>query len=86
MTLANSKALASAIDPKVRDYIDAKLKEEISPIRDDLSDLLCAISEVREMSQYDAGNLIGRINNMEQVLMMSSAKIARIRDLGKEDN
>jgi hypothetical protein len=78
MTLASSKNLRSAIDPKVRDYIDAKLQEEISPIRDDLSDLSCAISEVRDADLAGRDTIGALVEKIHQVLKLSRGRVEQI--------
>ena len=80
MTLASSKNLRSAIDPKVRDYIDAKLKEEISPNRDDLSDLSCAISEVRDADLAGRDTIGALVEKIHQVLKLSKARVELIAE------
>ena len=78
MTLADSKALASAIDPKVRDYIDAKINEEIFPIRDDLDKLSGALLQVREADAVRCNTLSARISTVHELISLSRGRVERI--------
>lgn len=83
MTLADSKALASAIDPKVRDYIDAKINEEIFPIRDDLDKLSGALLQVREADAARCNTLSARISTVHELISLSRGRVERIaKELG----
>lgn len=81
MTLTASKNLASAIDPKVRDYIDAKFKEEIIPIRDDLTALNGAILAVREADEQRCNTLSARIVTVHEIIKLSSGRVERLAKL-----
>ena len=81
MTLTNSKNLASAIDPKVRDYLDAKLREEFLPIRDDLKQLASAISAVREADQQRCDTLSARVTTVHEIIKLSKGRVERLAQL-----
>ena len=80
MTLADSRALASAIDPKVRDYIDAKIKEELSPIRDDLLATKVAISELRDADQQGRDTINAHVVKIQSVLNLSRGRVEQIAE------
>jgi len=85
MTLADSKALASAIDPKVRDYIDAKIKEELSPIRDDLLAIKIAISELRDADQQGRDTINAQVVKIQSIIKLSRSRVEQIAEkLGDE--
>jgi hypothetical protein len=85
MTLADSKALASAIDPKVRDYIDAKIKEEISTIRDDLLAVKIAISELRDADQQGRDTINAHVVKIQSIIKLSRSRVEQIAEkLGDE--
>ena len=85
MTLADSKALASAIDPKVRDYIDAKIKEELSPIRDDLVAINIAISELRDADQQGRDTINAHVVKIQSIIKLSRSRVEQIAEkLGDE--
>ena len=73
-----SNAWASKVDADTREYIDARLEEELKPIRDDIADLIRAISQTRENLQRDMGNVAGRVTNAEDLLGMSSSRLAQL--------
>lgn len=82
----HSRHWASQVDPTVREYINARINEETRPIRDDIEALRGALLSLRETAQFNAGDLIGRLNNMEQLLSMSTTRIAKLRALANEDD
>jgi hypothetical protein len=85
MTLADSKALASAIDPKVRDYIDAKIKEELSPIRDDLYRLRIALLEVQEADVARGDTISAQVVKIQSIIKLSRSRVEQIAEkLGDE--
>jgi hypothetical protein len=79
--LTDSKNLASAVDPKVRDYLDAKLREEFLPIRDDLKQLASAISAVREADQQRCDTLSARVTTVHEIIKLSQGRVERIAQL-----
>ena len=85
MTTAHSRHHASQVDPTTREYINARINEELAPIRDDIEALRGALLSLRETSNFNSGNLIGRLNNMEELLSMSSTRIAQLRTLANEE-
>ena len=85
MTNAHSSVWASQIDPNLREYIDARISEEIKPFRDDIEGLRGALLALRETANFNSGNLIGRLNNMEELLSLSSSRIAQLRTLANKE-
>tara|TARA_B100001093_G_scaffold515792_1_gene593000 strand:+ start:5774 stop:6034 length:261 start_codon:yes stop_codon:yes gene_type:complete len=85
MTKAHSSVWASQVDPAIREYIDAKISEEIKPFRDDIEGLRGALLALRETANFNSGNLIGRLNNMEELLSMSASRVAKLRTLANEE-
>lgn len=80
-TTVPSRNLASAMDPVTRDYVNAKISEELKPIRDDMVAVLEALSEMRTENEVSKGEHVARINMVEEVLELSGAKVAKIRQL-----
>lgn len=80
----NSKLWETRVDSIIREYVNARLAEELKPIRDDIEALRSAISRTRESLQQDVGNVAGRITNAEDVLQLSSSRIAMLAKLAKE--
>lgn len=85
MTIASSKSFASQVDPRTREYIDARIREEIAPIRDDITSMRVALLGLREKQQAELGNMAGRLTNMEDLLSLSAARIAQLRKLASEE-
>lgn len=79
-----SNAWASKVDADTREYINARLEEELKPIRDDIADLIRAISQTRESLQRDMGNVAGRMANTEELLDMSASRAAKLASIAKE--
>ena len=80
----NSKLWETRVDSIIREYVNARLGEELNPIRDDIEALRSAISRTRESLQQDVGNIAGREANAEDILQMSSTRVAQLAKLGKE--
>ena len=80
----NSRHWASQVDETTREYIDARIHEELRPIRDDIQALFGAISRTRESLQRDMGDVAGRVTNAEDILAMSSTRVAQLAKLAKE--
>jgi len=80
----NSKLWETRVDSIIREYVNARLGEELNPIRDDIEALRSAISRTRESLQQDVGNIAGRVANAEDILQMSSTRVAQLAKLGKE--
>tara|TARA_B100000035_G_scaffold274950_1_gene251657 strand:+ start:1943 stop:2203 length:261 start_codon:yes stop_codon:yes gene_type:complete len=80
----NSKLWETSVDSIVREYVNARIAEELKPIRDDIQALSSAISRTRESLQQDVGNVAGRITNAEDILQLSSSRIAMLAKLAKE--
>lgn len=73
-----SSAWASKIDTDTREYINARLEEELKPIRDDIADVIRAISQLRESLQRDLGDVAGRVTNAEDLIGMSGSRLAQL--------
>jgi len=85
----HSRHWASQVDASTREYINARIHEELKPIRDDIAALRSAILAARESLQRDMGNVAGRMANTEELLAMSASRAAKLADLAKrmdEDN
>lgn len=80
----SSRHWASQVDATVREYIDARIHEELKPMRDDIEALRGAISRTRESLQRDMGDVAGRVTNAEDILAMSSTRVAQLAKLAKE--
>lgn len=81
----NSKHWASQVDAVTREYIDARIHEELKPMKDDIAALLSALLVIREGSQGDVGQLTARVNDVEELLRMSSSRVAKLRQLANEE-
>jgi hypothetical protein len=85
MTQPSSKVWATQVQPVVREYISAFLNEEIKPLRDDVAALRSALLSIRESGQSDVGQLTARVNDIEDLLKMSTSRIAKLAQLASED-
>ena len=81
----HSRHWASQVDVTTREYINARINEEMRPLRDDIEALRGALLSLRETANFNSGNLVGRLNNMEELLSMSSTRIAQLRTLANEE-
>ena len=79
-----SSVWASKVDAVVREYVNAKLNEELKPLRDDIAALRVAISRTRESLQRDMGDSAGRLTNVEDLLSMSTKRVADLAALAKQ--
>ena len=85
----HSRHWASLVDANTREYINARIHEELKPMRDDIAALRSAILAARESLQRDMGDVAGRMANTEELLAMSASRAAKLADLAKrmdEDN
>ena len=85
----HSRHWASQVDVTTREYINARIHEELKPMRDDIAALRSAILAARESLQRDMGDVAGRMANTEELLAMSASRAAKLADLAKrmdEDN
>jgi hypothetical protein len=80
----NSKHWASQVDAVTREYIDARIHEELKPMKDDIAALRVAILATRESLQRDMGNVAGRMSNTEELLEMSSSRAAKLASIAKQ--
>ena len=80
----NSKLWETSVDSIIREYVNARLAEELKPIRDDIAALRGAISATRESPQRDMGNVSGRMTNAEDLLNMSTKRVADLAKLAKD--
>jgi len=83
-TTVPSRNLANMVDPTTREYINARIHEEIKLIGDDTSGLGDALSKMRTESEIELGEMKARINEVEEILSLSGAKISRIKELMEE--
>jgi hypothetical protein len=79
-----SRHWASQVDAVTREYIDARIHEELKPMRDDIEALRSAILAARESLQTDMGNVAGRMANTEELLEMSASRAARLASIAKQ--
>lgn len=79
-----SSAWASKVDAVVREYVNARINEELKPLRDDMAALRVAISRTRESLQRDMGDSAGRVSNVEDLLGMSAKRVADLAALAKK--
>lgn len=79
-----SSVWASQVDAVVREYVNARINEELKPLRDDIAALRGAISRTRESLQRDMSNSDGRLTNVEDLIGMSSKRVADLAALAKD--
>jgi hypothetical protein len=79
-----SSVWASKVDAVVREYVNARINEELKPLRDDIAALRVAISRTRESLQRDMGDSAGRLTNVEDLLSMSTKRVADLAALAKQ--
>ena len=83
MTQPSSKVWATQVDAVIREYVGAFLNEEIKPLRDDIAALRSALLGIRESGQSDIGKLTARVNDVEDLLSMSTSRIAKLAQLAR---
>ena len=81
----NSKHWASQVDAVTREYIDARIHEELKPMKDDIAALRSALLGIREGLQADMGQITARVNDAEELIKMSSWRVAKLRSLAIEE-
>tara|TARA_B110000046_G_scaffold184092_1_gene221730 strand:+ start:570 stop:836 length:267 start_codon:yes stop_codon:yes gene_type:complete len=82
----HSRVWASQVSPVTREFVNARINEELRPIRDDIEALRGALLSLRETANFSSGNLLGRLSNMEELLSLSSTRIAQLRALANEES
>ena len=80
-----SRHWASQVDATTREFINARIAEELKPLRDDIEAIRSALLVIREGSQRDTGELTARVNDVEALLNMSTARVARLRQMADEE-
>ncbi len=80
-----SDVWATQVDNVIREYVNARIHEELKPVRDDTAALLSALLRIREASQSDIGTLTARVNDAEELIKMSSWRVAKLRSLAIEE-
>jgi hypothetical protein len=78
MTTPHSSTIASSVDPKVRDYIEAKINEALRPIRDEIVVLNSAVLDARISNDTNSETVKSRIGSIEQILKLSRGRIEQI--------
>jgi len=81
----NSRHWASQVDASTREYINARITEELKPVRDDIAGLRSALLGIREGNQAEIGQLTARVNDLEALLQMSTSRVAQLRRLADEE-
>ena len=85
MTKPHSSVLASRIEPHLRDYIDARISEEMKPVRDDIAACLVALSHNNAATEIKLGEQSAKLNDIQNVLNLPSYKIAKLLELAQKD-
>lgn len=80
-----SSSIAGQVDALIRDYVNARIHEELKPVRDDNEALRVALLRIREASQSDIGTLTARVNDAEELIKMSSWRVAKLRAIATEE-
>jgi len=81
----SSRHWASQVDATTREYIDARINEELKPLRDDIAAMRSALLVIREGGQTDVGQLTARVNDVEALLNMSTSRVAKLRQMADEE-
>lgn len=81
----HSRHWASQVDATTREYINARINEELKPLRDDIAAMRSALLVIREGGQTDVGQLTARVNDVEALLNMSTSRVAKLRQLADEE-
>ena len=81
----DSNNFASKVEPVIREYANARINEELAPLRDDIATLKDAILRLRESLQADLGNVSGRMTSVETLVNMSTSRLAKLKEIAKED-
>ena len=85
MTTPSPQNLASFVDPRTREYIDARISQEMKAARDDISSLRTAVLALREAIHRDHGNLAAQVNDVAALVNLNPARASRLRALLEED-
>mgnify|MGYP003639765650 FL=1 len=85
MTKPHSSILASRIEPHLRDYIDARINEEIKPMRDDIAACLVALSLNNGTTEVKLGEQAARLNDIDALLSLPSYKVVKLLELAQKD-
>ena len=85
MTKPHSSILASRIEPHLRDYIDARINEEIKPMRDDIAACLVALSLNNGATEVKLGEQAARLNDIDALLSLPSYKVVKLLELAQKD-
>ena len=80
-----SDVWATQVDNVIREYVNARIHEELKPVRDDNEALRVALLRIREASQSDIGTLTARVNDAEELIKMSSWRVAKLRSIATEE-
>ena len=83
MTTAHSRHHASQVDSTTREYINARINEELAPIRDDIEALRGALLSLRETANFNSGNLIGRLNNSGRTIVDVFYSHSAVKNIGE---
>jgi hypothetical protein len=81
-----SSVWAAQVSAETRAYVNARLHEELKPIRDDTEALRVALLRIREASQGDMGLLTARVNDAEELIKMSSWRVSKLRSMATEED
>lgn len=79
-----SSVWASQVDAVVREYVNARINEELKLLRDDIAALRGAILRTRESLQREVSDSAGRLTNVEDLLNMSTKRVADLAALAKQ--
>lgn len=80
-TRPHSTALARTVDPAVREYTAAVVDEALRPLRDRLTNIEAAISNLRAEIDFHAATATARLNDIDTVLSLTAYRAARVRQL-----
>ena len=56
------------VEASTQDYVNARISEELSSIRDDIDAITGALLALKDTSKFDLGGFIRRLNNVEEAM------------------
>ena len=66
--MSRSPHWTGLVEAATQDYIDARVSQQLSPIRDDIDAIKGALLALKDTSKFDMGSFIRRLNNVEEAM------------------
>lgn len=80
-----SSVFASKVDAHVRQYIDSKIEETVAPIRDDIASAYRSLSTLKGRTDAGFADKQAQIQDLVDVLEMSTSRLARVKKFLAEE-